>query len=309
MSNESAPLNTPSRVTVAICTHNRADFLDSCLHALKLANQYENFPIIVIDNASTDHTAKVALRHEVAYFFEPTLGLSHARNRALSLVQSEFLVFLDDDGAPNESWCAAIKEGIEKHNPDVFGGPYTPYYLSHKPDWFLDEFGSAHLELADGMTSDTVCFSGGNMGWRTALLKQVGGFDPKLGMTGGKLGLGEETAIQITLRNQPNIRRACFSAMTMKHYVPPAKMKLSYIARRSFQYGYQILDIDPEAPVITKSHSLGFARRSRLGLPLLYRLAVRNRTATPCWSTFAAQYLSLHMIEAGVLWRKHIGNG
>lgn len=260
--------------------------------------------MLVVDNASTDDTGDVIASYDVHYISEPKIGLSHARNTAVRSTETEFIVFLDDDAIPDPEWCAAIHAGIKRHHPDVFGGPYRPYYIEPKPPWFIDEFGSAHLTLAEGEVEPTECFSGGNMGWRTELLREMGGFNPALGMTGSSLGLGEETALQIELRNRPATRRVFLPKMSMTHYVAPGKMSLRYIATRSFQYGRQLKDIDPSSLLLKESSLLSLAMHTRFGTPLLLRCFIRNRRLNPCWQTFAARFLTLHMIEAGVVWEK-----
>src|SRR3954467_6616476 len=81
---------TPAlKVTVAIPTYNRADFLRQTLAGL-VAQQFprEHFEILVIDNNSRDHTAAVVAEFASAptaprYVREAKQGLDHARNRAL----------------------------------------------------------------------------------------------------------------------------------------------------------------------------------------------------------------------------------
>ena len=48
------------RITAAVCTHNRADDLMTAIASLARQSLAEGtFEIIVVDNASTDHTADV----------------------------------------------------------------------------------------------------------------------------------------------------------------------------------------------------------------------------------------------------------
>ena len=83
------------------------------------------------------------------------------------------------------------------------------------------------------------------MGWRTALLRAAGGFDPHLGVAGNRLRLGEETAVQVTLHQRHSDLNVQFvPTMSMTHHVPKEKMRLSYIFRRNYMYGWQLRDID-----------------------------------------------------------------
>jgi glycosyltransferase involved in cell wall biosynthesis len=297
--------------TIVICTRNRAPFLKRCLDGLFLANRDTRFPVLVIDNGSSDSTVRLLEEKAKggALDFERVAqpGLSIARNAALVRTATPFIVYLDDDAVPDIRWTRAIHDGIQTYQPHIFGGPYVPYYLEPKAPWFLDEFGSAHLGLEEGPVGGKECFSGGNMGWSTQLLTDLGGFDPNLGMIGDRLLLGEETALQLSIADQTDIRRIFLPRMTMTHYVPPSKMRLSYIAKRSFTYGRQLDQISPNDPMLARSRITGFVRRTRGGLPLVLRTLFRNRRDTPYWKTFAARYLSLHMIEAGILWKRSFG--
>ena len=305
------PKEARKLATVVICSRDRAPFLERCLEGLHHSNRDFRLPILVIDNGSTDRTSKILGAHtsydNFNYEFVAKPGLSVARNVGLRKVTTPYIVYLDDDAIPAAGWVNAFVEGIYKYRPHIFGGPYRPYYLDKKKPWFLNEFGSAHLDLQEGEVSGKECFSGGNMGWSTQLLKDLGGFDPELGMIGDRMLLGEETALQLKFSDNPKICRVFLSGMLMTHYVSPSKMRLRYIAKRSFTYGWQLINIDPSSPVIAKSRISGFLRRTRGGLPLMVRLLIRNRKTYPHWKTYAAKYLSLHMIEAGILYRSLIG--
>lgn len=305
---ESSSLIAKNLATIVVCTRNRAPFLERCLDGLNLANQHVGFPVLVIDNGSTDRTRELleerSITNSLEFELVSQLGLSVARNAGLARTKTPYIIYLDDDAIPDIVWAQAILDGIRKYKPHVFGGPYRPYYVEPKRSWFLDEFGSAHLEFEEGPVGGNECFSGGNMGWSTELVRSLGGFDPNLGMVGDRLLLGEETALQLVLAKQPEIRRIFLPRMSMTHYVPSSKMRLRYMAKRAFTYGQQLDQIDPTDPVLAQSSIAGFLRRSRGGLPLVVRMFLRNRSTFPYWKTFAARYLSLHMIEAGVLWKR-----
>jgi glycosyltransferase involved in cell wall biosynthesis len=88
------------RVTVAIPTFNRADWLRQTVASV-LAQEYRAFRVLVSDNASEDHTAGVVASFEdprIAYSrAERNLGLIGNFNRALELVDTEYVVLLPDD--------------------------------------------------------------------------------------------------------------------------------------------------------------------------------------------------------------------
>jgi glycosyltransferase involved in cell wall biosynthesis len=87
--------------SVIICSHNpRPDYLERTLAALRIQdapiNQWE---LLLIDNASSNSLTSYDLSWHPhgRHVFEPTLGLSFARQRGIVESISEVLIFVDDD--------------------------------------------------------------------------------------------------------------------------------------------------------------------------------------------------------------------
>jgi len=88
------------RVSVAISTWNRAHLVGRAIRSA-LAQTFEDFELLVVDDGSTDATPEVLasvddgrlrrVRHEQNH------GISRTRNTALGLARGEWLAFLDDD--------------------------------------------------------------------------------------------------------------------------------------------------------------------------------------------------------------------
>jgi glycosyltransferase involved in cell wall biosynthesis len=97
MSEEQEKRQLP-RVSVIIPTHNRKAFVQEAVDSV-LAQTYEDFELIVVDDGSTDGTGKVLKRYEnrLLYLYQANQGVSAARNNGLALAQGEFIAFLDSD--------------------------------------------------------------------------------------------------------------------------------------------------------------------------------------------------------------------
>ncbi|MDY6783080.1 MAG: hormogonium polysaccharide biosynthesis glycosyltransferase HpsE [Cyanobacteriota bacterium] len=119
--------------TVAICTYNGAKRLPKVLDHLKAQIQTEqlNWEIVIVDNNSTDDTAKLIRSYQnswsspcpLRYSFEPQQGLAFARQRAIQEAGGEFVVFLDDDNFPAPDWLAqAYSFGQTHPQAGAFGG-------------------------------------------------------------------------------------------------------------------------------------------------------------------------------------------
>jgi tetratricopeptide (TPR) repeat protein len=88
-----------SRVSVIIPAYNQGCYLVSAIESV-LAQTYQDFEIVVVDDGSTDNTAEVAQRYSdprVRYVYQENRGLSAARNTGIRHSAGEFLSFLDSD--------------------------------------------------------------------------------------------------------------------------------------------------------------------------------------------------------------------
>lgn len=84
-------------ITIIIPVRNRAEQLIDTLRTIPAT-----YPLIVVDNGSTDSTAAVAQdfcsqRSGATFVAEPTPGAAAARNRGLELCQTEWVYFFDSD--------------------------------------------------------------------------------------------------------------------------------------------------------------------------------------------------------------------
>jgi glycosyltransferase involved in cell wall biosynthesis len=119
--------------TVAIPTYNGASRLPKLLEKLRSQVNTEHFcwEILVVDNNSTDDTAKVVQDYQsswlesvpLKYFLEPEQGAAFARLRAVREASGELIGFLDDDNLPAPDWVAEAYSFAQKHpNAGAYSG-------------------------------------------------------------------------------------------------------------------------------------------------------------------------------------------
>ena len=119
-------------VSMVVCTRNRAALLDDMLVTatrLRLPAQLD-WELLVVDNGSTDSTGEVIRRYQdrlpIRHVEEPRIGISHARNRAVSEGRGRYLCWTDDDVRLDPDWLAAYLAAFERHpEAAVFGGRST----------------------------------------------------------------------------------------------------------------------------------------------------------------------------------------
>ncbi len=131
-------------ITIAIPTCNGEKRLADVLDRLKCQVGMEHFcwETIVVDNNSTDNTAKLVREYQkkwpaeipLRYCFAPKQGAAFARQRAVEKAKGELIGFLDDDNLPEPEWVAAAYEFSQTH-PEVgaFGSQIHGYFYESTP--------------------------------------------------------------------------------------------------------------------------------------------------------------------------------
>lgn len=85
--------------SVIINCHNAGEFLCDAVDSV-LGQTFNDFEIIIYDNASSDNTAEIAQKYgeRITYYYsEKKLALGTARNQAIQHSSGKYLAFLDSD--------------------------------------------------------------------------------------------------------------------------------------------------------------------------------------------------------------------
>jgi glycosyltransferase involved in cell wall biosynthesis len=142
-------------VSVVICCHNSMARLPQTLAHLamqQIPGDAVPWEVIVIDNGSTDQTAKIARQHwpttvaPLRVVAEPQLGLIHARRCGLAAARFELVSFVDDNNWVCPQWITTVAELMSQH-PEVgaCGGPSVAVSDGELPAWFARHGGVMRL--------------------------------------------------------------------------------------------------------------------------------------------------------------------
>ena len=93
--------NNQPLISVVIPCYNQGMFLNDAINSA--LNQMPTVEVIVVNDGSTDNTAKVAECWPVSIINQPNRGLSAARNAGITIARGKYIVCLDADDmlAPN----------------------------------------------------------------------------------------------------------------------------------------------------------------------------------------------------------------
>ncbi len=117
-------MSVTPRATVIIVNYNTRDLLRECLASLHANARI--YPVVVVDNASTDDSAIMVERGfpEVMLLRNPqNIGFGAANNRVLAGVKTEFTMLLNSDAWVEDDVIAASARTLDEHPDAGLVGP------------------------------------------------------------------------------------------------------------------------------------------------------------------------------------------
>jgi glycosyltransferase involved in cell wall biosynthesis len=170
-------------ISLVIPAHNEEKLLSDCLkYALKNSKGLLK-EIVVVDNASTDKTAEIALSFPgVRVAREEKKGVAHAKQRGYLETTGDILASVDADTHLPEGWVETVQNEFTKDpNLACLSGPYIYYDIPHwqqlsvKIYWYL----AMPIYFLTGYM-----VVGGNYAIRKEVLDKMNGFDTTLSFYG-----------------------------------------------------------------------------------------------------------------------------
>ena len=236
--------------SIIICTRNRAESLQRTLSAV-LQQRYDTdrLEIVVVDNASTDHTKSIVESclaespFRVRYVVESRVGLSHARNRGVEQASGGIVIFLDDDAFPAKaSWVQQLVSAYADPRVGAAGGDLVPVWPHGKrPEWMHDQLlyslGLTRFDHADTTETHYPLYPwGANISYRKERVERLGGFSPRLGRQGGQPLSGEETELCLRLE-QTGDKVVYVPGAVVHHDVAPEQLTTESIKHYAVYQG------------------------------------------------------------------------
>ena len=96
------------KISVVIPVYNVESWLKPCLESVLLHQDLNDIEVICVDDGSTDKSLQILEEFSerdprVKVFTQNNSGISESRNRGLSLVCGEYILFLDSDDMISEN--------------------------------------------------------------------------------------------------------------------------------------------------------------------------------------------------------------
>lgn len=180
-----------SETSVLIVTYNSAAFIESCLNSLQ-QQTYQDFELIVVDNASTDDSLNCTARQLPAFSSARLISLTVNRgfaagnNEALRQASGAYIALLNPDAEASPQWLQSLVTAMKEH-PDA--GSCASRLLVHGAG-IIDSAGDGCITTGAGYKrgetepADRYCEAGYVFGacggaalFRRAMLEEIGFFD------------------------------------------------------------------------------------------------------------------------------------
>jgi len=228
-------------VSFLVVNWNGEEFLEECLNSIA-GQSYKNFEIIVVDNASTDHSRSLLQHRKDIQFIlnDSNLGFGKANNQALTVGKGEFVAFINNDVVLDPHWLERMLDPL-LHRKEA--GMCAGKTLSYQQRDVIDNTG--HLLYWDGLNRgrgrmqkdcgqfdsihDALLPSGCASFHRVEMLQQIGYFDEEFYLYGDdtELGMRARLAGWECAFAPTAIAYHCYSASTAPYHPP----KFFYVER------------------------------------------------------------------------------
>jgi glycosyltransferase involved in cell wall biosynthesis len=153
--------------SIIIPVYNRPNEIDELLESLTKQDLSHDFEVLIIEDGSTIKSDIIVEKYKsqlnIKYFFKENTGAGASRNFGMQRASGNYFIILDSDVIVPTEYLSEVKQTLENHFTDAFGGPDAAH-KSFTP-----------LQKAINYSMTSVLTTGGIRGKKQA----VGKFQPR----------------------------------------------------------------------------------------------------------------------------------
>jgi glycosyltransferase involved in cell wall biosynthesis len=163
-------------ISVVIPAYNEENYIGNTLQSL-LQQDFQDFEIIVVDNASEDRTGEIAMRFGARVVYEGKRTVGAARQRGCLEAKGEIIAMTDADTILPPNWLSRIAEEFKRDEELVaFGGLYRLYSGPVLARLWIHHFAHLLWIFDKWMSNGYWNIPGSNIAFRKDAFLKVGGF-------------------------------------------------------------------------------------------------------------------------------------
>lgn len=190
------------KISVVIPAYNEEFGISKTIEAV-MSQDYSDFEIIVVNNASTDKTAEVVSRFPVKLVAESRKGLLWARECGRINASGEIIVNIDADCLPDNNW---LSNGVKSFGDGVVAvtGPYDYFdggivfrNISLFSEKYIYSLINTFVQLS--FIKKGAVLIGGNNFIKADILKKAGGYNTVLTFYGEDTDTAKRVSIYGTV--------------------------------------------------------------------------------------------------------------
>ena len=118
--------------SVLIPLYNAEKYIAECIDSV-LAQDFDDYEIIIVDDGSTDQGGRIADRYQETHFqkirviHKENTGVLLTRRRLLQEAKGDYILWVDSDDVVKQSWMSDLYTEICKNDPDMIIYNYEDY--------------------------------------------------------------------------------------------------------------------------------------------------------------------------------------
>lgn len=163
-------------VSFVIPVRNDAERLQRCLNSIR-RNDYPRdlIEIVVVDNESTDESARVARQHGAIVMRSPSTSVAELRNRGARAALGSIIAFADADHEIDRSW---VRTAVEVLSSPAVAATGAPCVTDPNCNWVQRQYDG--LRARTDRPEEVTWLGSGNMAVKRSAFDRVGSFNPAL---------------------------------------------------------------------------------------------------------------------------------
>ncbi|WXG40228.1 MAG: glycosyltransferase family 2 protein [Candidatus Freyarchaeum deiterrae] len=229
-------------VSVVLCAYNRKNDVTECLESI-LKQNYPNFDVWVVDDASTDGTYEFLKKkfgdnkklHIIRNDTE--MGNTSSRNMVMHESKGEILVSTDDDCIVHQNWIANLVKEFEK-SPQIglVTGKVLPIFYKEVPQWLEPPIYPILAIRTENQRTEALNPYGCNMAVLRSVMEKINYLNEDITRKYGGLYSGEDTDLGLRVR-AAGYKIIYTPEAAVEHKMFPERLTKEHFIRRALYFG------------------------------------------------------------------------